>query len=219
MIIQTLQNTIEEFDKSTTLQKPTKLYKYRTCTRNNINNVKNGKAWFSSPMSWNDKVDCTILLDLEKFCENYEQRPENMILESIKWIAKIFETKLGISIQIPEDKINEITKYFDNNGTLKKIGRGAFSDCLNLWGTIIWDGIEEIDSQVFEYCTNLKDLKLWPSIKRIGDGAFFGCNKLKVWYYGTIDQFRQLKLEDTHLTHVNCLLKNGGNDWALYKLH
>lgn len=123
MIIQTLQNTIEQFDKSTTLQKPTKLYKYRICTRNNINNVKNGKAWFSSPMSWNDKVDCTILLDLEKFCENYEQRPGKMILESIKWIAKIFETKLGISIQIPEDKINEITKYFDNNGTLNNKGR------------------------------------------------------------------------------------------------
>lgn len=123
MIIQTLQNTIEEFEKSTTLQKPTKLYKYRTCTRNNINNLKSGKVWFSSPMSWNDKVDCTILLDLEKFCDDYEQRPEDIMLESIKWIVKIFETKLGISIKISEDQIKENIKYFDNNGTLNNVGR------------------------------------------------------------------------------------------------
>lgn len=109
--------------------------------------------------------------------------------------------------------------YLDNNDTLKKIGRGAFSNCSNLEGTIIWNGIEEIDSQVFEFCTNMKELRMWPSVKRIGDGAFFGCNKLKVWYYGTIDQFRQIRLDDSYLTHVNCLLNNGGNDWILYKLH
>jgi hypothetical protein len=109
--------------------------------------------------------------------------------------------------------------YLDNNGTLKKIGRGAFSNCSKLEGTILWDGIEEIDSQVFEFCTEMRDLRMLPSVKRIGDGAFFGCNKLKVWYYGTIDQFRQIRLDDIHLTHVNCLLKNGGNDWVLYKLY
>ena len=108
--------------------------------------------------------------------------------------------------------------HLDNKGTLKKIGRGAFSNCSNLDRIVICDGIEEIDSQAFEFCTNMKELRMWPSVKRIGDGAFFGCNKLKVWYYGTINQFRQIKLDDSYLTHVNCLLKNGGNDWTLYKL-
>lgn len=123
IIIQPLQDIIAEFDGSTTLEKPTKLYKYRTCTRNNINNLKNGKAWFSSPLSWNDKVDCTILLDLEKFCTEYESNPENIMLESIKWIVKIFENKLGNKIKVSEDELKNSIKYFNENGTLNNGGR------------------------------------------------------------------------------------------------
>ena len=106
IINKTLHNTINKFDNSTTLQKTNKFYKYRTCSRNNINSLKNGQAWFSSPLSWNDKVDCTILLDLEKFCEEYESNPEKIVMESIKWIVKIFENKLGIKIKISEVELS-----------------------------------------------------------------------------------------------------------------
>ena len=110
IIIQTLQDTITEFDGSITLEKPTKLYKYRKCTRNNINNLKNCQAWFSSPLSWNDKVDCTILLDFEKFCEEYENNPNNIMLESIKRVIKIFENKLGIKIKVSEEELKNSIK-------------------------------------------------------------------------------------------------------------
>lgn len=108
--------------------------------------------------------------------------------------------------------------YLDNKGTLKKIGRGAFSSCPNLEGTIIWSGIEEIDSQAFELCSHMEELRLFPSIKRIGDGAFLGCNELEVWYYGTFEQFKQVKVDDIYLTHVHCLLDKSTNDWVLYGL-
>jgi hypothetical protein len=123
IIIQTLQDTITEFDGSITLEKPTKLYKYRKCTRNNINNLKNCQAWFSSPLSWNDKVDCTILLDFEKFCEEYENNPNNIMLESIKRVIKIFENKLGIKIKVSEEELKNSIKYFNQNGTINDEGK------------------------------------------------------------------------------------------------
>ena len=123
MIIKTLQSTMSEFDSSTTLQKPNKFYKYRTCSRNNINNLQEGKAWFSSPTSWNDKIDCTILLDLEEFCRNYETNPQLIMLQSIKGIVRIIEKKLGIRIKNgDEDFINAIT-LFNDNGTLNNEGK------------------------------------------------------------------------------------------------
>lgn len=122
IIIQTLQDTITEFDGNITLEKPTKLYKYRKCTRNNINNLKNCQVWFSSPLYWNDKVDCTILLDFEKFCEEYENNPNNIMLESIKWVIKIFENKLGIKIKVSEEELKNSIKYFNQNGTINDAG-------------------------------------------------------------------------------------------------
>ena len=161
IIIQTLQDTIVEFDESTALKKPTKLYKYRTCTRNNINNLKNGQAWFSSPLSWNDKVDCTILLDLEKFCKEYEMNPENMLLESIKWVARIFEKTLGIKINISEEQLKNLIILFNENGTLNNEGRKQLElKCTEK---------EKEQYNLFEnqMCTMLKSMKFDKAMKEL----------------------------------------------------
>ena len=43
---------------------PNHLYKYRVCNENNLNALKNRKAWFSNPNTWNDKIDVTAAYNL-----------------------------------------------------------------------------------------------------------------------------------------------------------
>lgn len=56
---------------------PTYLYKYRECNENNLSALKNKKAWFSNPTSWNDCLDVTVHCDLKKdlaiFKESYDK--------------------------------------------------------------------------------------------------------------------------------------------------
>lgn len=121
IIVKTLQSTLKKLDNNALLKK-NKFYKYRTCSRNNIKNLAEGKAWFSSPFSWNDKIDCTILLDLEKFCKNYQTNPQLIKLQSLKGILRIIEKKQGCMFNNrDEDFINVIT-YFNEDGTLNKAG-------------------------------------------------------------------------------------------------
>lgn len=47
-------------------QIPVQLYKYRSCNDNNLAMLKNKTAWFSSPSTWNDPIDVTVLYDMEK---------------------------------------------------------------------------------------------------------------------------------------------------------
>ena len=45
---------------------PQKLYKYRICNDNNLNILREKKAWFSNPSTWNDPLDVTVAYDMEK---------------------------------------------------------------------------------------------------------------------------------------------------------
>ena len=45
---------------------PIKLYKYRSCSDNNLAVLKNKTAWFSCPITWNDPIDVTVSYDMEK---------------------------------------------------------------------------------------------------------------------------------------------------------
>lgn len=44
---------------------PKNLYKYRACNDNNLSALKNKKAWFSSPSTWNDPIDVTVEYNIE----------------------------------------------------------------------------------------------------------------------------------------------------------
>jgi len=45
---------------------PVQLYKYRSCSDNNLAMLKNKTAWFSCPTTWNDPIDVTVSYDMEK---------------------------------------------------------------------------------------------------------------------------------------------------------
>lgn len=62
-------------------------------------------------------------MDFEKFCVENENNPNNTMLESIKWVIKIFENKLGIKIKVSEEELKNLIKYFNENGTINDDGK------------------------------------------------------------------------------------------------
>ena len=64
-------------------------------------------------------------------------------------------------------------------GSVKKIGRSAFSECLNLTTIELPEGVETIEPLAFRRCVNLKRVELPDSLKTIGAGAFAGCTALE----------------------------------------
>ena len=61
-------------------QVPHRLYKYRECNNNNLNALKNKKAWFSNPLTWNDKIDVTVTYDLEKDLQYIESHMDEFVI-------------------------------------------------------------------------------------------------------------------------------------------
>lgn len=48
---------------------PKRLYKYRIRNEQNIEILKEKKAWFSNSSTWNDQLNATVLYDIEKGIE------------------------------------------------------------------------------------------------------------------------------------------------------
>ncbi|MBQ8183561.1 MAG: leucine-rich repeat protein [Clostridia bacterium] len=61
---------------------------------------------------------------------------------------------------------------------VKKIGWGAFQDCISLQSITIPDGVTTIDSSAFERCTALSSVTLPDSVTIIGGNAFSRCASL-----------------------------------------
>ena len=55
-----------EFVRNLASFQPQKIYRYCACSKNKIASFKNDKEWFSSPKQFNDMIDFTINLDLER---------------------------------------------------------------------------------------------------------------------------------------------------------
>ena len=91
------------------------------------------------------------------------------------------------------DKINEflVTSIGDANnsgplslqkiripGSIKKVGKMAFSGCERLDTVILEEGVEEIGAFAFAGCASLRELYLPASIKIIGDNPFLNCGEI-----------------------------------------
>lgn len=69
--------------------------------------------------------------------------------------------------------------------TIKKIGKGAFSNCSKLESITIPDAVTEIGNDAFCNCTQLKSITIPSSLEKVGDntqsalGIFDGCENLK----------------------------------------
>ena len=75
--------------------------------------------------------------------------------------------------------VNFILRSVEIPGSVKKIGRGAFSECFNLTTLELPEGVETIDTYAFRKCVNLKRVEFPDSLKTIGPGAFAGCTSLE----------------------------------------
>ena len=73
---------------------PKKLYKYRICNDNNLNILREKKAWFSNPSTWNDPLDVTVSYDIEKdlqyIKENIDKIAINMAFHFINQYIESF---------------------------------------------------------------------------------------------------------------------------------
>ncbi|MCH5196218.1 MAG: leucine-rich repeat domain-containing protein [Oscillospiraceae bacterium] len=64
-------------------------------------------------------------------------------------------------------------------GTIKVIGRGAFTNMTSLLSIEIPDSVEEIEPYAFSSCARLENIIVPGSVKRIGKVAFAGCKDLR----------------------------------------
>lgn len=88
---------------------PYKLYKYRQCNDNNLNALRDKKAWFSNPFKWNDPIDFTTKCDLENDLKTLENNFDDYSLcFSILFVNKIIDCFCNEKKIITIDKIKEI---------------------------------------------------------------------------------------------------------------
>ena len=86
---------------------PINLYKYRECNDNNLSTLRNRKAWFSNPSTWNDPIDVTVQYNLEKDLKNLED--DNYILNfAFQLINKYIESFCGQKKSVSLKNVKEM---------------------------------------------------------------------------------------------------------------
>ena len=69
-------------------------------------------------------------------------------------------------------------KEIEINGGTVRISEGAFADCFALEKAVIPGGVQEIGKDAFSNCAKLEDLQLPSSLTTIGESAFWNCTSL-----------------------------------------
>ena len=88
---------------------PSRLYKYRKCNNNNLNALKNKKAWFSKPSTWNDKIDVTVTYNLEKDLKYIEQNFDEYVLSfAFSFINKYIESFCEQKEYVNAERVKEV---------------------------------------------------------------------------------------------------------------
>ena len=91
---------------------------------------------------------------------------------------------------------NGITGEYEVAPGTRKIGWGAFSDCVGLTRIILSLGVTSIESFAFSGCESLIEIIMPNSVTEIGPGAFQRAKSLKkIKYQGTSDQWCQIKID------------------------
>ena len=84
-------------------------------------------------------------------------------------------------VEIASDAFNEFRQYLNSvtlPKSLKRIGKGAFKDCVNLYNVIFNDQLESIEDEAFRGCNYLANIELPDSLIFIGKHAFNSCKSL-----------------------------------------
>ncbi len=87
------EKILDEWKKTMLSQIPKNLYKYRVCNDNNLNALKDRKAWFSNPNTWNDPIDVTVLYNLEKDVQYLDEHFDDYVVKfAFSFINKYIES-------------------------------------------------------------------------------------------------------------------------------
>lgn len=97
---------------------PKKLYKYRECNEQNLNSLRNKKAWFSNPITWNDKIDVTILFELKDDLNDLIKSKDKLIVKYTKMlIDKVNSEICDNTLFLKEINLEEIyNEMFEESG-------------------------------------------------------------------------------------------------------
>lgn len=112
-------------------------------------------------------------------------------------------TQLMNSLNIdPLEHLNYIPNWFLANTTIKsitiptyikRIGSGAFQNCVHLTHIIIPDGVTSIGYQAFLGCDKLTSITIPGSVINIGSEVFSYCKKLKeITYKSTKEDWNKI---------------------------
>lgn len=87
---------------------PLSLYKYRECNDNNLNALRNKKAWFSNPSTWNDPIDVTVQYNLEKDLKILEENFDDYALKfAFSFANKYIESFCKQKKFVTADKVKD----------------------------------------------------------------------------------------------------------------
>lgn len=88
---------------------PTNLYKYRECNDNNLSALKNKKAWFSNPSTWNDPIDVTVKYNIQKDLKLMDENFDSYVLKfAFSFINKYIESFCEQKKFVTADKVKEV---------------------------------------------------------------------------------------------------------------
>lgn len=97
---------------------PQRLYRYRKCNKNNLNALKNKKAWFSNPSTWNDQIDVTVAYDIQKDIKYLDEHFDEYVLKfAFAFINKYIESFCEQKKFVTADQVKEVyySSFKDDN--------------------------------------------------------------------------------------------------------
>lgn len=87
------EKVLAEWQKFILNSIPRNLYKYRVCNDDNLDALKNKKAWFSDPNTWNDPIDVTVLYNLEEDIKYLDKHFDDYVIKfAFSFINKYIES-------------------------------------------------------------------------------------------------------------------------------
>ena len=128
---------------------PQYLYKYRTINEYSINDLENDTVWFSHPCDFDDTLDSSLNIDIQKELLEFE-KDKNLLYKklAIAFIFAIFR-KSGVKFDVEiHEMIETLLPFYDENGKLDKIrAYGYLKKCYPMLNI---KKLNEIDKMVRE---------------------------------------------------------------------
>ena len=175
---------------------PNRLYKYRVCNDNNLKILKERKAWFSNPRTWNDPIDVTVLYNLEKEVQELEENFDNLVVKfAFSFINKYIESFCKQKKFVTADKVKEV--YYSSFAGDSKFNPDRMINYLE--PIVGWKPARQITVKTQEAFMQTSSPEFKEQVIN-GFKRFLGFNDLK-------DKVLMYSLSETY---------NNNHQWAIY---